>query len=146
MQNFKAPFDADTIKRILPHREPFLWLDAVTTMTDTSIRGYKDILASEPFFKGHFPSRPVLPGVLMLEALAQLGGVLALSRCGDEGKIAFLTGVNDARFRRTVVPGDRLELAVELVKQKSKICVVKGTAAVNDALACEAEIMFALAE
>ena len=82
----------------------------------------------------------------MVEALAQLGGILALSRLGNAGKIAFLTGVNDARFRRVVVPGERLDLSIEVVKQKSRLCIVKGTASVGGELACEAEIMFALAE
>lgn len=145
MEEFKAPFGKDVIKRILPHREPFLWIDEVTTMEDTRVTGYKDIRAEEPFFKGHFPSRPVLPGVLMIEALAQLGGVLALSRHGNAGKIAFLTGVNETRFRRPVIPGDRLNLSIEVMKQKSKLCIVKGTASVGGELACEAEIMFALA-
>jgi 3-hydroxyacyl-[acyl-carrier-protein] dehydratase len=146
MEEFKAPFGVDTIRRILPHREPFLWLDGVTAMGDLSISGYLNVRAENPVFQGHFPARPVLPGVIMIEALAQLGGVLALSRCGNAGKIAFLTGVNDARFRRPVVPGDRLDLTVEVLKQKSKLCVVKGVASVKGETACEAEIMFVLAE
>jgi 3-hydroxyacyl-[acyl-carrier-protein] dehydratase len=82
----------------------------------------------------------------MVEALAQLGGVLVLARGGHAGKIAFLTGVNEARFRRQVVPGERLDLGVEIVKQKSRVCVIKGVASVKGELACEAEIMFAFAE
>ncbi len=146
MEAFKPPFGPDTVKQILPHRDPFLFVDGVTAMGEKTITGFKEVRADEFFFKGHFPSRPVLPGVLMVEALAQLAGVLTLSRLGDPGKIAFLTGVNDARFRRIVVPGERLDLSVEVVKQKSKICIIKGTASVGGELACEAEIMFALAE
>lgn len=146
MEEFKAPFGVDTIKRILPHREPFLWLDHISELGESKIAGYKDIRPEEPVFKGHFPSRPVFPGVLMVEALAQLGGLLALSRGGNSGRIAFLTGVNEARFRRPVVPGDRLEMTAEIVKQKAKICVMQGRASVSGETACEAEIMFALVE
>lgn len=145
-QPTKLPMDRDAIKRILPHREPFLHVDAVTELGENTIKGYKDVRAAEDFFTGHFPSRPVLPGVLMIEALAQLGGILALGRHGNEGKIAFLTGVNEARFRRPVLPGERLELHAEITRQKSKLCFMKGVAAVAGETACEAEIMFALAE
>lgn len=136
----------EQIKQVLPHRYPFLLVDRVLKMTDTSITGYKNVTANEPFFQGHFPERPVMPGVLMVEALAQLGGIWMLSKSENRGKLAYLVAINSARFRKIVVPGDQLHLEITILKIKSKVGVVKGVAKVGGEEVCDAEIMFSLAE
>ena len=142
----KLPIDTEGIKKILPHREPFLFVDRILEMTDKTIVGIKKLTGKEEFFKGHFPQRPVMPGVLMVEALAQTGGVLMLSKPEHRGKIAYLASVNEARFRRVVSPGEELRLEVEILKFKSRVGMVRGVAKVGDEVACEAEIMFSLAD
>lgn len=134
----------EDIKKILPHRYPFLLLDRVIEMSDRKVVGIKNVSANEYFFQGHFPGRPIMPGVLMIEALAQLGGVLFLSKEENRGRLAFLVAVNEARFRRMVVPGDQLRLEVEILKMKSKIGVMRGLAKVGSEEACSAEIMFSV--
>ena len=138
--------DSVEIQKILPHRFPFLLVDRVTQMGPTHIEGFKNLTATEPFFQGHFPGKPVMPGVLMIEALAQLGGVLMLAKSENRGKLAFLVGVDKARFRRMVVPGDRLTLRAEVIKLKSKIGIIRAVAMVDGEEACSAEIMFSLGE
>lgn len=138
--------DVEQIKKALPHRYPFLFVDRVLEMSDTRIVAIKNVTANEAFFQGHFPQKPVMPGVLIVEALAQTGGIMMLTRGENQGKLAYLIGVDQAKFRRMVVPGDTLRFEVEVVKMKSKIGVVKGTAWVGDEEACSAEIMFALGE
>ena len=105
------------IKDIIPHRYPFLLVDRVTEIVDgVSIKGYKNVSSNEPFFNGHFPTYPVMPGVLILEALAQLGAVAILSKDEFKGKIGFLVGADKVRWKKQVVPGDKLELEVEIIK------------------------------
>ena len=140
------PMDQEAIKKILPHRHPFLLVDRVLEMGEKNIVAVKNVSASEDYFKGHFPQRPVMPGVLMVEALAQAGGVLMLSKSEHRGKLAFLASVSNARFRRIVVPGEELRLEVEILKFKSRVGIVKGVAKVGQDVACEAEIMFSLAD
>lgn len=135
----------EKIKEVLPHRYPFLLVDRVIEMTDTSITAIKNVSGSEPYFQGHFPQRPVMPGVLMVESLAQAGGVLLLSKGENHGKIAYLASIENARFRKLVTPGDQLILRVELVRMKSRIGLVKGVATVNGEEVCSADIMFSLA-
>ena len=142
----KLPMEIDEIKKILPHRYPFLLVDRVLEMSDNRIVALKNVSGSEHFFEGHFPQKPVMPGVLIVEALAQTGGVLMLSKPEHRGKIAYLVAINEARFRRMVVPGDQLRLEVDIVKYKSRIGIVKGVAKVGSETACDAEIMFSLAE
>ena len=139
-------FDSEQIKSILPHRYPFLMVDRILEMSETRVVGLKNVSLSESFFQGHFPQKPVMPGVLMIEALAQTGGVMMLSRSENRQKLAYLVAVNDARFRRMVIPGDQLRLEVEVIKMKSKIGLVKGVASVNGEEACSAEIMFTLGD
>ena len=140
------PMGLEEIKKVLPHRYPFLLVDRVLEMGEKHIVAVKNVSGSEPFFQGHFPQRPVMPGVLMIEAIAQAGGVLMLSKPEHKGKVAFLASVNKARFRRIVSPGDQLRLEVEILKYKSRIGIVKGSAKVDGEVACEVEIMFSLAD
>ena len=143
MKTLMGPED---IKKVLPHREPFLLVDEILEMNEKSIVGLKHVTGKEDFFRGHFPQRPVMPGVLMVEALAQTGGVLMLSKPEHHGKIAYLASVSHARFRRIVSPGEDLRLEVEVLKFKSRVGIVRGVAKVGQEVACEAEIMFSLAD
>lgn len=142
----KMPMELEQIKKILPHRYPFLLVDRILEMSDRRIVGLKNVSGAEPFFQGHFPQRPVMPGVLMIEALAQVGGVLMLVNPENQGKMAYLASVKEARFRRIVVPGDQLRLEVDILKYKSRVGLIKAVAKVGDEVACEAEMMFSMAD
>lgn len=133
------------IQNIIPHRYPFLLVDQVTEIEEgKKIVGYKNVTINEPFFQGHFPEYPVMPGVLILEALAQAGAIAVLGIEENKGKIGFLAGIDKCRFRRQVVPGDRLQLEIEIVRMRGPIGKGKGIATVDGEVACEAEIMFAI--
>jgi 3-hydroxyacyl-[acyl-carrier-protein] dehydratase len=134
--------DIQGVLKIAPHRYPFLMVDRVLERGDTKAVGIKNVTYNEPCFTGHFPERPIFPGVLMLEALAQMGGLLVLGRDENMGKLALFTGANDVKWRRTVVPGDQVKLEVELLKEKRGLCVVQGKATVEGDLACEATVKF----
>ena len=138
--------EIEEIKKVLPHRYPFLLVDRVLEMGGKNIVAIKNVSATEPFFEGHFPQRPIMPGVLMVEAIAQTGGILMLSRPEHRGKLAFLASITSARFRRIVVPGDQLRLEVEIIKYKSRVGIIQGIAKVGAAVACETEIMFSLGD
>ncbi len=132
------------ITAILPHRYPFLLVDRVIAFTPNErIVAYKNVTANEQFFQGHFPGQPVMPGVLILEALAQAGGILAFRSSGEEshGKLVYLMGIDAARFRRPVIPGDRLTLTVETLRHKSTVWKQRGVATVDGAVAAEAEFL-----
>ncbi|MBL4932041.1 MULTISPECIES: 3-hydroxyacyl-ACP dehydratase FabZ [Clostridium] len=133
------------IREIIPHRYPFLLIDRVEEL-EPGIRakGYKNLTANEEFFQGHFPEEPVMPGVLMIEALAQMGAVSILSKEEFKGKTAFLAGIDKVRYKRKVVPGDKLELEIEIIKVKGPIGIGKGTAKVDGKIACQGEILFAI--
>jgi 3-hydroxyacyl-[acyl-carrier-protein] dehydratase len=134
------------IQKRIPHRYPFLLVDRVIEITPlTSAKGIKNVSINEPFFQGHFPSYPVMPGVLIVEALAQLGGI-AMYEEGKEGQIGLFAGIDNCRFKRQVVPGDQLMLHFEVTRAKGAIVKGKGTAYVEGELACEVEIMFAFAK
>ena len=137
--------EAREIMKILPHRYPFLLVDRILEV-EPGVRavGIKNVTANEPQFTGHWPDNPVMPGVLILEAMAQVGGVLLLTGIESEGKLALFGGVDRARFRRQVVPGDQIRFEVEMLRRKSSIGKVKGVASVDDEVAAEAELMFAL--
>jgi 3-hydroxyacyl-[acyl-carrier-protein] dehydratase len=135
--------DIKEIQRLLPHRYPFLLVDRVVEIqVEKSLKAYKNVSMNEQFFQGHFPGHPVMPGVLMVEALAQAAALLAFKSTGVEGAgLVYLTGLDGVRFRRPVVPGDRLDLEVSVLKRKSRIWKMRGEASVNGQLACEAELM-----
>jgi 3-hydroxyacyl-[acyl-carrier-protein] dehydratase len=132
----------EEIKRILPHRYPFLLVDRVTALEEQkSIHGYKNVSGNEEFFQGHFPASPVMPGVLIIEALAQLGAILKLKCYPNEKRIAYFAGIDKARFKRVVVPGDKLELAVTVLRDRGNFAIMQGEASVDGQLACEATLM-----
>lgn len=134
--------EIDEIKGILPHRYPFLLVDRVTRLSDDGAEGVKSVSHNEPFFAGHFPDYPVMPGVLILEALAQLGGVLILSSRKEGLKgLPLLLGIDHARFRKEVRPGDQLMLEVRLLKERAGVVRLSGRAFVSSELACEAEFL-----
>ncbi len=137
--------DIEAIKQILPHRYPFLLVDRILTL-DPGKRavGLKNVTANEPFFQGHFPQRSIMPGVLIIEVMAQIGGVMILSVEEHQGKLAYIGTVDNAKFRRPIVPGDTLEVEVELLRLRGNMGKVKCTARVGGEEAAEAEIMFAL--
>jgi beta-hydroxyacyl-ACP dehydratase FabZ len=130
------------IQSILPHRYPFLLVDRIRELDpDRRIVGIKNVTINEPFFQGHFPGRPVMPGVLILEALAQVGGVLAFKSLGSVGRpVVYLTGIDAAKFRKPVLPGDILRLEVDVMKKRSPFWKMQGKAFVENELVCEAEV------
>lgn len=131
------------IQEIIPHRYPFLLLDKVEEIEEgKKIVAYKNVTMNEYFFQGHFPQEPVMPGVLIIEALAQAGAVAILSMEKYKGKIAYFGGINKARFKKKVVPGDVLKLEVEIIKIKGPAGVGKAIATVDGKKAVEAEIIF----
>lgn len=133
------------IRDILPHRYPFLMIDRVEEVVEgKSAKGYKNVTINENFFNGHFPEYPVMPGVLILEALAQMGAICILSMDDFKGKIGFLVGADKVRWKKQVMPGDKLNLEIEIVKLRGSIGVGKGKATVDGNLVCEGEIMFAI--
>ncbi len=138
--------DVNKIREIIPHRYPFLLVDRITYIEPgIKAKGYKNITTNEPFFQGHFPGNPIMPGVLIIEALAQLGCVAMLAKEEYKNMIGLFAGIDNVRFKKQVVPGDKLELSVELLKLKGPIGKFKGEAKVDDQLAAEAEVLFAIA-
>lgn len=138
--------DINEIQKILPHRYPFLLVDRILESNDNKITGLKNVSANEEFFQGHFPGFPVMPGVLIIEAMAQVGAVWILSKPEYKGKIAFFAGIDNVRFRRQVVPGDQLRIEVEVLKLRGRIGKAAAKAFVEDSVAAEAELMFAIGE
>lgn len=137
--------DVEQIKEIIPHRYPFLLVDKVVEIQEgEKVTALKNVSVNEPFFQGHFPEYPVMPGVLILEALAQTGAIAVLNIEENKGKIGFLAGVDKCRFKRQVKPGDQLNLQVEIIRMKGPIGKGKGIATVDGEVACEAEITFAI--
>lgn len=136
-------FDTTAIERILPHRYPFLLVDKIVHLElDKKVIGVKSVTANEPFFPGHFPGQPIMPGVLIIEAMAQTGGVLLLNSFPNpEEKLVYFMQINNAKFRKPVVPGDQVFMEVELTQRKSKVVIMLGKAYVNDVLVAEADFM-----
>lgn len=137
--------DIQQIKDTIPHRYPFLLVDEITELDgEKRVVGKKNVTINEPFFQGHFPDYPVMPGVLIVEALAQTGAVAILNKEENKGKIGFLAGIDKCRFKRQVKPGDQLRLEVEITRLKGPVGKGKAIATVDGELVCEAEIMFAI--
>lgn len=130
------------VLKVLPHRYPFLLLDRILEHTPDEVVGLKNVTINEPFFQGHFPDNPIMPGVMIVEALAQAGGVLAFSKMPELGsKAVYFMGMDKVRFRRPVRPGDQLILKLKLLKQRGPVFKMKGEAFVDDQLVAEAELM-----
>ena len=140
-----APLDVEQIKALIPHRYPFLLLDRVLSLEPGKrVVGFKHVSNSEPFLQGHFPDYPVMPGVLIIEALAQAGAVLVLSDAAFAGQIPFFARIDNCRFRQQVRPGDTLRLEMEVTSFRPPVGKGHATAFVEDKLVCEADLTFAL--
>jgi UDP-3-O-[3-hydroxymyristoyl] N-acetylglucosamine deacetylase/3-hydroxyacyl-[acyl-carrier-protein] dehydratase len=141
-------FDINALEKILPHRFPFLLIDKIVDFKlDEKIVGIKNVTINEWFFQGHFPGRPIMPGVLIIEAMAQAGGILLLNGLDNpEGKIAVFTTINNAKFRRQVIPGDQLTVEVSITTRRSKIAMLSGRAFVDGEIAAEAELSAAIVD
>jgi len=134
--------DIQAIRDILPHRYPMLLVDSILELEEERIVGIKNVTVNEPFFVGHFPDFPVMPGVLIVEAMAQVAGVLVLKSIPDrKNKLVLLASINEAKFRRPVLPGDQLRIEMKVTKRKASIAKMHGQATVNGALVAEAELM-----
>ena len=139
--------DVNEIMKILPHREPFLFVDRIISLEPGKrIVGIKNVTINDYFFRGHFPGKPVMPGVIIIEAMAQVGGVMMLALEENKGKIAYFMSINNAKFRKTVLPGDQLVFKVEAVKVRSKTGQVRGEAYVGDKVVAEADLMFVMSD
>jgi len=139
--------DAEGIQRIIPHRYPFLLVDRVIELSPPHRAvGLKQVTVNEPFFQGHFPGYPVMPGVLIVEAMAQVGGIAVLSAEEYQGKLALFAGIDNVRFKRQVKPGDTLRIEVELHQIRHGIGLGSGSVTVDGELACRGDIMFALVD
>ncbi|MEO6828506.1 MAG: 3-hydroxyacyl-ACP dehydratase FabZ [Acidobacteriaceae bacterium] len=138
-----APLDIVEIMAILPHRYPFLLIDRVVEVTRKQrIVAIKNVTINEPFFQGHFPDYPIMPGVLLVEAIAQAGGALLLNEIPDRGdKLMVFTGIERAKFRRPVIPGDQVRIEVDVLNWRSRAVRMRGNAFVEGKLACEATVM-----
>src|SRR3954470_7360900 len=142
-----AILDINDIRKILPHRAPFLLVDRIVEMEAERIVGIKNVTNTEYFFQGHFPDFPVMPGVLIIEAMAQTAGVLVLKSMEDrDRKLVLLVAVENARFRRPVVPGDTLRMEMKVLKRKASVAKMAGVATVDGVVVAEAEVMCKLAD
>ena len=143
---YTPPLTVEQICEIIPHRYPFLLIDRLEQIIDDKIvLGYKNVTVNEGFFQGHFPGRPIMPGVLILEAMAQMGAVYVLAKPEFQGRVVYFMSIDYAKFRRPVVPGDRLDLKLTVLKIKNTAGRMHGVATVKDQLVAEAELSFAFA-
>lgn len=136
--------NVNEILGVLPHRYPFMLVDRITDMDveNQRIVGYKNLTFNEPFFQGHFPGEPIMPGVMQLEAMAQVSGILLNKMMAKEGAIAYFMAIDKAKFRRKVMPGDTLRMEIQVTRMRSRMAVVEGKAYIGDDLASQAELMF----
>jgi 3-hydroxyacyl-[acyl-carrier-protein] dehydratase len=143
----KVPLGPAEIRQLIPHRYPFLLVDRIDEL-EPGVRaaGLKNVTQNEPFFQGHFPDYPVMPGVLIIEAMAQVGAVGVMAGGDHSDKLVLFAGIDGVRFRRQVIPGDVLEMEVEIVRLKGRVGRGKSRATVGDERVCEAELMFAFAD
>lgn len=142
-------FDVRKIMNCLPHRYPFILVDRILELLPgEKVRALKNVTINEPFFQGHFPGAPIMPGVLIIEAMAQAGGVLAFASLPEEqhGALVYFMGMDKVKFRKPVVPGDQLILEVNILKQRAKVIKISGTAKVDDSVVAEAELMASIGE
>ena len=140
-----APLDAEQIMQILPHRYPFLMVDRVTRIDGNQITAEKNVTINEPYFQGHFPGHPIMPGVLQLEAMAQVAGILMLKQADNAGKIAYFMSAEKVKWRKPVKPGDVLQIDIELLRARGKVAKARGVCTVRGDVVSEAEITFSLA-
>lgn len=148
-RNLSQFVEIQEIIKLIPHRYPFLLIDRIVEVEEKKrIVGIKNVTFNEPFFQGHFPGRPIMPGVLILEAMAQTGGVLAFLSIpeGERDREVFFAGIDKVRFRRPVVPGDQMRIEMEVVKQRKLVWGFSGRAFVDGNLVCEAELLAMLGE
>lgn len=138
----KQKLSIGKILNLLPHRYPFLLVDKILEQEENKIVGVKNVTINEPFFQGHFPGHPVMPGVLIIEAMAQTGGVLMFSKEENKGKIPLFAGIDKARFKKPVYPGDQLIIKVEIIKMVRGIAKAKAEVYVDDNLVASAELLF----
>lgn len=138
--------DINDIQKMLPHRDPFLFVDKIIEIEEERAVGIKKITGNEEFFKGHFPNRPIMPGVLIVEALAQVGGILMLNKEENLNRPAYFFSLNNVKFKKAVIPGDTLRLEVNIVKSRLRIVQLHGVAKVDSEVACEADMMFGFRE
>jgi beta-hydroxyacyl-ACP dehydratase FabZ len=142
-----AILDINEIRAILPHRYPFLLVDRIVEMEPERIVGIKQVTLNEPYFQGHFPDFPVMPGVLIVEAMAQAAGVLVLKSMPDRAnKLVLLVAIENARFRRPVIPGDTLRMEMKITKRKASVAKMAGVATVDGQVVAEVEVMCKLAD
>jgi beta-hydroxyacyl-ACP dehydratase FabZ len=140
--------DINEIMKYLPHRYPFLLVDRILEIGEEKIVGIKNVTINEPFFQGHFPGHPIMPGVLIVEAMAQIGGVFAFKSMSatSESKVVYFMGIDNARFRQPVLPGDQIRFELELLKRRGPVWRFKGNAFVDGNLVAEAELLATIAD
>ena len=144
---FPLPMDAVRLMSLMPHRYPFLLVDRIVEFVeDKRVVGIKNVTINEPFFTGHFPGHPIMPGVLILEAMAQVSGMIMLTKGENTGKVPYFMSINKVKFRKPVFPGDTLRLEADVVRLRSTTCLLQTKAFVGDELCCEAELMCTLVE
>ncbi|MFQ5878549.1 MAG: 3-hydroxyacyl-ACP dehydratase FabZ [Acidobacteriota bacterium] len=148
MEESRSALDLRRILEILPHRYPFLLVDRIVSIEESRrIVGVKNVTANEPFFQGHFPGNPIMPGVLIVEAMAQVGAVLLLRGVRDRHrKLVYFAGIDQARFRRPVIPGDQIRFEVEVLKARARTARLRGRAYVGSDLAAEAELLSSMVD
>jgi 3-hydroxyacyl-[acyl-carrier-protein] dehydratase len=143
----ESVFDIEEIKKVIPHRYPFLLIDRVTEINGIeSIKGFKNVTNNESFLQGHFPANPVFPGVLILEAMAQLGAVLVLKRYPADQRMAYFASIDKAKFKKVVVPGDRLDLEVQVTRDRGSFVMMEGKALVEGQIAARADLACSIAK